>query len=173
MINPITLAGLVDHYRRAEDLSDMGLFGRGELGAALFELMSDVGETRLRRVLAESCPEISWEAADTAMHWALVIGPEFFEDSSWRNRLDSSIFAWLTNRYQQAQFLSNLGLLHRVQLGDRLLALRNLVGEARLRRTLTESEISWEDADSAMNLAVAVVDREFLEASCRPNFQSS
>jgi hypothetical protein len=172
-LEPTIAALLVDSYREAEDVSGMGLFRRMELGSVLFELMNYLGETRLRRTLTGSCPEISWEAANKMMHLALVAGPEFFAASSWLNRLDLPTFAWLTNHYQQAQFLCDLGLLRRVKLGDRLLELMTRVGESQLRRILAKfcPEIPWEDAELAMTFA-RVCNRGFLETSCRRDSQA-
>jgi len=169
-LDPKAAALLVDHYRRAEDLSDMGLSRRMELGWGLFELMNHIGETRLRRALYVNCPEISWEGATKAMHLVLVAGPGRLPALSWP--LDSPIFAWLTDCYRQAELLCYSSLLRRVKLGDRLLDLRLDAGELRLRRMLIEfcPEIPWVDAQSAMNWAV-VVDREFLETSCPPPFR--
>lgn len=57
----------------------MGLLRRAELGAVLLEFMHRIGETRLKGILAQLCPEIDWEAAKGAMDLALKAGLEFLE----------------------------------------------------------------------------------------------
>lgn len=171
-LDPTTAALLVARYRQAEDFSDLGFCRRTKVGWVLFELMNCVGETRFRRILSGFCPEICWEDATRVMRLAVVAGPEFWAVSPSLNRLDSPTFAWLTDRWREAEFLSAMDLFRRVELGDRLLDLRIDAGELQLRRILTEScpEIPWAAAQSAMNFA-GFVNRDFLESLCLPPFR--
>jgi hypothetical protein len=170
--DPTAAALLVERYRQAEGFSEQGLFCRTKIGWVLFECMNNLGEMRFRSTLSGFCPEICWEDVTRVMRLALVAGPQFWATSPSLNRLDSSTFAWLTNRWREAEFLSNMGLFRRVELGDRLLDWRIDAGELQLRRILTEScpEIPWAAAQSAMNWAL-VIDREFLDALCLPPLQ--
>jgi hypothetical protein len=76
-----TAAWLLNRYRQAEYFSDLGLLRRVELGEGLFELMNHVGETRLKLILAQRCPQISWEAVANAMNLALAVNRDFLERS--------------------------------------------------------------------------------------------
>jgi hypothetical protein len=167
-------ASLVKFYRQAEDFTQMGLFVDTELGLMLFELLDRVGESQLRHIVSESCPEIPWKAARSAMDKFLGAGPdvsEFCEASPWRDSLDDPLtFAsWLTYHYQESQFLHNWGLLRRLELGDRLLELMHRVGKVQLGGILAPG-IPWKAAELAMTFALTCRDREVLYALRRHNF---
>ena len=83
----------------------------------------------------------------------------------YNDRFDATTATWLVKQYRRGKYFSDLSLLSRIELGDRLFELQDRFGETRLRRILASEcpEIHWDDATAAMNFAT-VCDRELLES---------